>query len=74
MEMKKIQKLFFWGEVALGLLVYGFFMLLVMMQTDAQINEARTWIGASLCWIFSQIVYRLLMRAILNAPRKTSGL
>ncbi len=72
MEMKKIQKLFFWGEVALALLVYGFFVLLVMMQTDAQINEVRTWFGAALCWIFSQILYRLFLRAVLN--RKTPSL
>lgn len=74
MEMEKIQKLFFWGEVALGVLVYGFFVLLVMMLTDAQINEARTWIGASVCWIFSQILYRLFLRAVLNVSRKTPGL
>lgn len=64
MKQEKINALYVWGKVVFGLFVYAFFVYFVMVCTDAKITETRTWVGAGVCWIFTHIIYRFILRNV----------
>lgn len=66
MQIKKLERLFVVGISVLLLAAYGLFVLLIIHQTDATVNELRTWIGAGVLMGVTLLIYKLIFDKMLK--------